>query len=202
MANTCMKCGTGLRDGAAFCTQCGTRVASAIPSRPAVNPDPAQQRSRRAVSQTTQRITPQPIQRPVSQTVSQTAVFSARHEGTQHTAKKPAAQIVGTGAFFGFLFLFSIPVIGWLICIMMAFTHKNPNVRHFSRAILIWLIIALIISFLVGLAINALIQSATPYIEQITAAGTEELNGLIESGSLNEILSEIEKLLPLSAPAR
>ena len=85
---------------------------------------------------------------------------------------------------------------------MMAFAHKNPNVRHFARAILIWLIIALIISFLVGLAINALIQSATPYIEQITTAGTEELNGLIESGSLNEILSEIEKLLPLSAPAR
>ena len=193
-----MKCGSGLRDGAAFCTQCGTRVASAIPSRPAVNPDPAQQRSRRAVSQTTQRITPQPIQRPVSQT----AVSSARHEGTQRTAKKPAAQIVGTGAFFGFLFLFSIPVIGWLVCIMMAFAHKNPNVRHFARAILIWLIIALIISFLVGLAINALIQSATPYIEQITTAGTEELNGLIESGSLNEILSEIEKLLPLSAPAR
>lgn len=198
MTNTCMKCGNGLRDGAAFCTQCGTRVASAIPSRPAVNPDPVQQRSRRAASQTTQRITPQPIQRPVSQTV----VSSARHEGTQCTAKTPAAQIVGTGAFFGFLFLFSIPFIGWLICIIMAFAHKNPNVRHFARAILIWLIIALLISFLAGLAINALIQSATPYIEQITAAGTEELTGLIESGSLNEILSEIEKLLPLSTPAR
>lgn len=202
MANTCMKCGNELRDGAAFCTQCGTRVASAIPSRPAVNTVPTQQRSRRAASQPSQRVVPQSMQRPVSQAVPQAAAPSVQYDEPQRAPRKPAAQIVGTGSFFGLLFLFSIPVIGWLACIIMAFAHKNPNVRHFARAILIWLIIALIISFLAGLAINALIQSATPYIEQITAAGTEELNGLIESGSLNEILSEIEKLLPLSAPAR
>ena len=202
MANTCMKCGNELRDGAAFCTQCGTRVASAIPSRPAVNPVPAQQRSRRTASQSTQRVAPQSMQRPVSQAVPQAVASSARYDEPQRTPKKPAAQIVGTGAFFGLLFLFSIPVIGWLACIIMAFAHKNPNVRHFARAILIWLIIALIISFLTGLAINALIRSATPYVEQITSVGASEFSGLIESGSLNEIINEFEKLIPNFFPTK
>lgn len=197
-----MKCGNELRDGAAFCTQCGTRAASAIPSRPAVNPEPVQQRSRRSASQPAQRAVPQSIPRPASQPVYQPAPSSARREDPQRAAKKPANQTVGTGAYFGLLFLFSIPIIGWLACIVMAFAHKNPNIRHFARALLIWLIIALILSFLAGLAVNALIQSATPYIEQITDNGAEELTGLIESGSLNEILSEIEKLIPLSAPAK
>ena len=60
---------------------------------------------------------------------------------------------VGTGAYFGLMFLFAIPVLGWIVCLICAFAMKNKNIRNFARAQLIWMVIGLIFSgilFLVG----------------------------------------------------
>lgn len=54
--------------------------------------------------------------------------------------------VVSTGTFFGLMFLFAIPVIGWIVCIIMSFAAKNKNKKHFAKAMLIWLIIGLIFS--------------------------------------------------------
>lgn len=114
---------------------------------------------------------------------------------TRQASEAQAEKAVSTGTFFGLMFLFSLPVLGWLICVIMAFAPKNKNIKHFARAILIWLIIALVVSFLLGLAINALIGSATAYINEAMGetAGLGDLNGLLsEFAELESALAELQ----------
>ena len=87
------------------------------------------------------------------------------------------------------MFLFSLPILGWLICLIMAFASKNKNIKHFARAMLIWLVIALVIGALVGLAVNALFNSVTPYLEE----GMGELGSIGNSGDLGELADLIEQ---------
>lgn len=48
------------------------------------------------------------------------------------------------GAFFGLIVLFSIPVIGWIACIIMAFAPKNQSIKNYARAKLIWVGIGIV----------------------------------------------------------
>ena len=55
--------------------------------------------------------------------------------------------VVGTGTYFGLMILFSIPVIGFIACIIFACgAGKNENIRNFARAKLIWSLISLVIT--------------------------------------------------------
>ena len=146
MAELCTQCGAELRNGIAFCTNCGAKAEPAAP-------------------------VPQPK-----------AVISA---------EKP----VSTGTYFGLMFLFSLPVLGALACLIMAFASKNQNIRNFSRAMLIWLVIALVLGALAALAVNALIGAVTPYLEE--ALGQLETSGQLGSlGELAEALEGLEGLIP------
>ena len=44
------------------------------------------------------------------------------------------SNIVGTWSYFGLSLLFNIPVVGWLLCAVMALTASNVNIRHFARS--------------------------------------------------------------------
>ena len=177
MARFCTECGSELPDGMLFCTQCGTKA---------------------------EQDTPAPRQNPIPRTVPQRAATPAPQyvPVSQPQAEPAAEKAVGTGTFFGLIFLFSLPVLGWLICLIMAFTAKNKNIKHFARAMLIWLVIALVIGALVGLAVNALINSVTPYLEQ--AMG--ELSAIGDSADLGELaelidqFGSLEGLIPESIP--
>ena len=168
MAKFCTECGSEIRDGIAFCTNCGAKAEqnTAAPQEiPQIKTTP------RAASQRTAPPAPQYTPAP------------------QPKAEIPADKTVGTGTFFGLMFLFSLPILGWLICLIVAFAAKNQNIRHFARAMLIWLVIALVVGALIGLAINALINSVTPYLEQ--AMG--ELGSIGNSGDLGELTGLIEQ---------
>ena len=144
MAKFCTECGSEIRNGIAFCTNCGAKVEQGIPT-PQVMPE----------MQPSTRPVPQPAAPPVPQYTP----------APQAKAEIPADKTVSTGTFIGLMFLFSLPILGWLICLIIAFASKNKNIKHFARAMLIWLIIALVVGVLIGLAINALINSITPYLE-------------------------------------
>lgn len=47
--------------------------------------------------------------------------------------------------YFGYEFLFAIPVVGWIICISFAFMAQNHNLRNFARSQFCYLIIYLVI---------------------------------------------------------
>ena len=114
---------------------------------------------------------------------------------------------VSTGAFFGLILLFCLPVIGWIACLLAAFVPKNRNIRNFARAMLIWLVIGLVIGGLITLAVTALARTAAPYVEQMLSGTLEELEGLGEYsqvfeqlGSLSEVLEALEGVAPETVP--
>lgn len=57
------------------------------------------------------------------------------------------------------MFLYALPVIGFLVCLIMGFAAKNKNLKHFARAILIWVLVGLIISAIISIAVYFLIGS-------------------------------------------
>ena len=178
MAKFCTECGAALRDGIAFCTQCG---AKAEPDAPAPQTAPAPRPA-------PQRTAPPPPQ------------YAPAPDPKEAPVREKA---VSTGAFFGLMFLFSLPVLGWLACLIMAFAPKNLNIKHFARAMLIWLVIALVIGTIAGFAVNALVRSVTPYIEQAMGelGSIGELREAFgQLGSLTEFIDEIENMIPETLP--
>ncbi len=81
----------------------------------------------------------------------------------------PADKVVSTAAFFGLFLLFSLPMVGWIICLVMAFASKNANIRHFARANLLWILVTLIVAVGVGV----LLYSVTEVFLEQTAAYIE-----------------------------
>lgn len=47
--------------------------------------------------------------------------------------------------YFAYTFVFAIPVIGWIICICLAFMANNHNLKNFARSQFCWLIIYVIV---------------------------------------------------------
>ena len=121
MAKICLSCSKEYPDSQGFCTECGSKLTEkAEQQTAAVNSAPNSQPTQAAV------LTPPPQN-----------TYSA--QGEVH-------EVVSTGYYFGMMFVYALPVIGWLICLISSFASKNDNKKHFARAILIWSIIAIVIS--------------------------------------------------------
>ncbi len=140
----CRKCGTALPEGVGFCTECGTPR----------NGEPAAEAPKAEV-------TPPPVrQQTYTPPVQNTAPVAA--------APDPKSKVVGTGTFFGLQLLFAIPVIGWLACLIMAFAPKNKNIKHYARAMLIWLIIGLVVAVALFFLFKWIGGVLTDYINNAT----------------------------------
>ena len=59
-----------------------------------------------------------------------------------------SSDVMKTSGFFWLMFLYAIPVIGFIVCLIMAFASSNASRRNFSRAILLWILVGVIISIL------------------------------------------------------
>lgn len=53
-------------------------------------------------------------------------------------------EVVSTKTYLGYIFLYSIPLIGFLILIINSFQHKNANIKNYSKAYLLFLILILL----------------------------------------------------------
>ena len=173
MANYCTNCGKEIAEGVAFCTECGTPAPKDAPQQTPAAPETANAQAEAAPANTptckncgtplkdgvafcTECGTPrngEPVSEPVKTAAppppppTYTPPVQSNTPPVQTTAApEPASKVVSTGAFFGLQFLFAIPVIGWLACIIMAFAPKNKNIKHYARAMLIWLIIGLVVA--------------------------------------------------------
>lgn len=91
--------------------------------------------------------------------------------------------VVGTGYFFVMMFLYAIPGIGWLICLITVLVAKNENKKHFAKAMLIWLIIGLVLA-IVGYFIFRWLGGM--FIDYINT----DLGG--QYGDLNELFEQIK----------
>ena len=158
MAKFCTECGKEIADGVAFCTECGTKAPA----------DPAT-----ATTETVTEAKDTKVEIPVVHTPPAQS-YQAQQTYTQ-PAPDPASKVVGTGAYFGLMLLFAIPIIGQIACLIMAFVPKNKNIKHFARAMLIWTIIGIIIAALVIGGIILLVNTFSDYIAEATGG---EFNGL------------------------
>ena len=158
MAQFCTQCGAELSPGSAFCTNCG--APGTAPESPTA---------------------PQPIREP------QPSSWSAP-QPVQAVPAVCTEEPVGFGTYFGLMLLFALPVIGQIACIILCFAPKRRSLKNFARATLVWFVIALILSAILGLVVNALVGAAVPYFEQLTA----ELGGL---GELGELFGGLEGLM-------
>jgi amino acid transporter len=76
--------------------------------------------------------------------------------------------VVGTGGFIGTMILFCVPVIGWIVCVIMAFAAKNRNRRNFARAMLVFLIIGVILSVALYFLFNWVADVFMEYVSEAT----------------------------------
>ncbi len=167
-AMVCKSCGTALSDGVAFCTECGTprdgAPAPAPAPTPAAPPPPPPPPRQTYTPPQQSYVPPQPV---YTQPVYAQAPVYAPAPAVDESEK-----VVGTGIFFGLNFLFAVPVIGWIACILMAFVPKNKNIKHYARAMLIWLLIGAVLSVALFFALRGLVgvikDYANEFIEEYT----------------------------------
>ncbi len=147
MSRFCTNCGKEIADGIAFCTECGTPAPAEKPKLPdEKTPENPPSAGGDAPMWKPPEATPtqQPYQ-PQPQQTYQQPVYAPPAVMQDVKPKGGRYGVVGTGAFFGLMLLFAIPVVGWIACIVMAFASKNENIKHFARAMLIWLLIAAVL---------------------------------------------------------
>ena len=189
MAKFCTECGKEIPAGVAFCTECGTKAPA--------DPVPTE-------TQTVTEAATAKEETPVVHTTPAQNNYQAQQTYTPVPAADPTNKVVGTGAYFGLMLLFALPIIGFIACIIMCFAPKNKNLKHFARANLIWAIIGLIIAGLVIGGIYLLSNTLMDYINGITDgqfSGWGDIFGnLGDLGELGELgnlgdLGELEDLI-------
>ena len=187
MAKFCTNCGKEIAESTAFCTECGTKS-------PADTPQETQRPQATAAEQTAQAPDTQPApEAPGEQAAPAQTAFTpppqpepARQQQTytQSAYQSPApvseSKVVGTGAFFGMMLLFAIPVIGWLACLIMAFAPKNKNIKHYARAMLIWIAVGLVFAVIGYFVFRWLGGALLDYINQATDGAFGEWGDIFE----------------------
>ena len=172
MAKFCSNCGKELIAGEAFCAECGAPVPADEP-KPAKS-EPVNKQETQPVNQAQPNV--QPAYQPSApqmtyqssnvQPAPQPAAPQMTYKSTDtQPAYQPAVSgEVSTGYFFGMMFLYALPVLGWLICIITVFAAQNQTKKNFAKAMLIWLIIGLIFSILIALGIRLLGGMVSDYV--------------------------------------
>lgn len=156
----CLKCGAQLPDDSKFCTTCGAPMETPAPEvtsevtpevasevTPEVTPEAASEPTPAPTPAPSPAVTPEPT-KAVPPTPTRGGLFPA----------------LGTGAFFGMLLVFMLPVIGFIVSIVLTFAAKNRNLRNFSRAVLIWYLIGIVLT--VALAVT-LYFILLPFVEEL-----------------------------------
>jgi hypothetical protein len=180
----CTECGATVPDGTKFCIECGKPVGEAaqpIPAMAAAQAAPA--------PQPTPAMAPPPAQQQVWQAppVAQpTYAYPAQQAPVQPVVPGSSpdgkSDVISTGGYFLTLLLFSLPLIGWIACIVMAFVSGNRNRRNLARAMLIFLVIGLILSivmYFVGKwAMEALMEAMQPYVSGISGGMSMDMSSM------------------------
>ena len=124
------KCGAPLEQGASFCGNCGT--AFSIPEPPVA----------------------QPVSQPVAQPIPQQNAYNT-YPATPpvyqaNTQIPPEYKPLSPWAYFGYMLLFSIPIVGFICLIVFSVSSDNINRRNFARSYWIVFAIAIIVGIIIG----------------------------------------------------
>lgn len=115
----CPKCGTEVSDDKAFCPECGNPLKSQAQQTSGVQQAAGAQNGARP--------------HPQVQFQSDTVVLPDEY--------KP----ISMWGYFGYEILFSIPIVGFIVLIVLSINGKNQNVKNFARSYFCFTIIVLIL---------------------------------------------------------
>lgn len=163
MAKFCSNCGNEITGSETFCTECGTPVTSNETKTLQTETDTKQESK-----------APQESAQP-TYTASPSTVYRS-----QPLPLSEKSGIIGTGYFFGMMFLYSIPVVGWLVCIITAFVPKNETKKNFAKAMLIWLIIGLVLSVIGYFIVRGIGGMITGYINNELGSQFSDLTEIFD----------------------
>ena len=174
MAKFCDNCGSEIRPGFAFCTECGAKATEEV--KPEAVPEPAP--------------STKPAPSPKQQTPAPAPAAATAEEAP---AKGSKYEPISTWGYVGILLLMCLPIIGFILVIVWACGGCTKiNKRNLSRAYLIFMAISLLISVIIGIIIGitagaAAAAAGSTFID--TPAITEQ-NG--EKGGLSGILDALD----------
>jgi len=127
----CPKCGTEVSDDKAFCPECGNPLKSQAQQ----NSGAQQAAGAQQVSGGQQTAGAQNGARPHPQVQFQSDTVVLPDE------YKP----ISMWGYFGYEILFSIPIVGFIVLIVLSINGKNQNVKNFARSYFCFTIIVLIL---------------------------------------------------------
>ena len=136
----CPKCGTEVSDDKAFCPECGNPLKSqaqqASGARQTAGAQQASEGQQTAGAQQSWQATrAQNGARPHPQVQFQSDTVVLPDE------YKP----ISMWGYFGYEILFSIPIVGFIVLIVLSINGKNQNVKNFARSYFCFTIIVLIL---------------------------------------------------------
>lgn len=121
----CPKCGAPLAPGASFCGNCGASFSAPQP----------------------------PVAQPIPQQNTYNAYPTTPPVYQANNTLPPENKPLSPWAYFGYMLLFSIPIVGFICLIIFSVDSSNINRRNFARSY--WIVIALTVIITVIVAILA-----------------------------------------------
>ena len=116
---------------------------------------------------------------------------AVQSQNVQPVQQVPLADgTVGTGYFFGMMLVYAIPIVGWIACILTALKGKHQTKKNFAKAMMIWIIIGLVLSLIMGAVITWLGALLVDYINEMAAA---ELGTTGEIGEFQDLLNQLQQ---------
>ena len=195
MAKFCTNCGATLDDDKKFCTECGASVNEA-PAGAATTPPPPPPPQ-----------TPPPPQAAPVYAQAATATMpppqSAYQQATAYggdmaPSKGSKYEPITTKGFVGIMLLMCIPIVGQILMIIWALGGcRKINKRNLARASLIMMVVALVISFILGLVLKSLFGKVVDKIEAETGVSISEMTGSEKDKSGDSKGSDADGLLGL-----
>ena len=131
----CPKCGTEVSDDKAFCPECGNPLKSQAQQSSGARQTAGAQQTAGAAQQSWQATGAQNGARPHPQVQFQSDTVVLPDE------YKP----ISMWGYFGYEILFSIPIVGFIVLIVLSINGKNQNVKNFARSYFCFTIIVLIL---------------------------------------------------------
>ncbi len=110
---------------------------------------------------------------------------------TETVSKYDQDESVGTWYFFSKMLMYAVPIFGWGLCLLHAFTAKNKNKRSFARAILIWLVIGLILGIALYFVCQWIGSLLVEYINIEFGGQFTEIKDILEQLSQLNQLTEL-----------
>ena len=194
MSKFCTSCGATLDDEKKFCTECGASAneapAGAAPTPPPPPPPqaPPQPQAAPVYAQAATATMPPP---------QSTYQHATAYSGDMAPGKGSKYEQITTKGFIGIMLLMCIPILGQILMIIWALGGcRKINKRNLARASLIMLVVALVISFVLGLVLKSLFGKVVDQIETETGISITEMTGSEkgESGGLSGLLGIIGNL--------